>query len=71
MKGEKVAIERDFAGKEVDWELIARNADRRMRYLLESTLARIICTYGSVNLHCYGLAKECMGIKLLILSSCS
>jgi hypothetical protein len=33
MKGEEVVIERDFEMKEVDGEVIARNADRRMRCL--------------------------------------
>jgi hypothetical protein len=47
MKGEEVVIERDFERKEVDGEVIARNADRRMRCLvIKYILARIPCRDG-------------------------
>lgn len=42
MKGEEVVIERDFERKEVDGEVITRNADRRMRCLVNNILARIV-----------------------------
>ena len=43
MKGEEVVIERDFERREVEGELIARNADRRMRCLINNILAQILC----------------------------
>jgi hypothetical protein len=58
MKGEEVVIERDFERKEVDGEVIARNADRRMRCLINTTLAGILCIDGCIDSHCCGLSKE-------------
>jgi hypothetical protein len=43
MKGEEVVIERDFERKEVEGEVIVRNADRRMRCLVNNILAQILC----------------------------
>ena len=68
MKGEEVVIERDFERKEADGDLIARKAERRMRCLVNTTLARILCRDRFIDSHCCGLSKEWTSIKLSILS---
>lgn len=57
MKGDEVVIERDFERKVVEGEVIARNADRRMRCLLDNILAGILSSYDRVNSHCCGLSE--------------
>jgi hypothetical protein len=49
MKGEEVVSERDFERKEVDGEVIARKADRRMRCLVKRALVWILWGDGCGN----------------------
>lgn len=69
MKGDDVVIERGFERKEVDGEVIARNADRRMRCLRHAALVGILCRDGLLTHIIADCLKERTSVKLSILSS--